>query len=251
MYRALALLLAIAAATPQTPPSVTVSAAISLTDALTAAAEQYKSAGGGPVLFNFGGSNVLARQIVNGAPVDLFISADEAQMDLVARAGLVADGTRVNLLTNLLAVVVPGDRPRTLSGIRDLLDPAFKRIAIGDPDAVPAGVYARAFLQQEGLWDALRPRIIASTNVRAALTAVETGAADAGIVYRTDARMSTHAAVAWTVPAERGPRIVYPAAIVKGAANAGEAARFLAFLRGAQADRIFARFGFARPPAGR
>lgn len=251
MYRALALLLAIAAATRQAPPSVTVSAAISLTDALTAAAEEYKSAGGGPVLFNFGGSNVLARQIVNGAPVDVFISADEAQMDLVARAGLVGEGTRVNLLTNLLAVVVPGDRPRTFSSIRDLLDPAFKRIAIGDPDAVPAGVYAKAFLQREGLWDALRPRIVASTNVRAALTAVETGAADAGIVYRTDARTSTHSVVAWTVPPERGPHIVYPAAIIRGAARADEAARFLAFLRGTQADRIFTRFGFARPPAGR
>lgn len=251
MFRALALLLAVAAAARQAPPSVTVSAAISLTDALTAAAEQYKSSGGGPVLFNFGGSNVLARQIVNGAPVDLFISADEAQMELVARAGLVAEGTRVDLLTNLLAVVVPGDRPRTLSSIRDLLDPAFKRIAIGDPEAVPAGVYAKAFLEQQGLWDALRPRIVASTNVRAALTAVETGAADAGIVYRTDARTSTRTAVAWTVPAERGPRIVYPAAIMRGAANRDEAARFLAFLRSMQADRIFTGFGFARPPAAR
>jgi molybdate transport system substrate-binding protein len=251
MYRALALLLAIAAAAPQTPPSVTVSAAISLTDALTAAAEQYKSAGGGPVMFNFAASNVLARQVVNGAPVDLFISADEAQMDLVARAGLVAGDTRVNLLTNLLAVVVPGDRPRTFSSMRDLLDPAFRRIAIGDPDAVPAGVYAKELLEHEGLWDALRPRIVASTNVRAALTAVETGAADAGIVYRTDARTSAHTVVAWTVPAERGPRILYPAAIIRGAANAGEAARFLAFLRSTQADRIFVRFGFGRPPAGR
>lgn len=251
MLRALALLLAVAAAARQTPPSVTVSAAISLTDALTAAAQQYKSGGGGPVLFNFGGSNVLARQIVNGAPVDLFISADEAQMGLVARAGLVAEGTRVNLLTNLLAVVVPGDRPRTFSGIGDLLDPAFKRIAIGDPDAVPAGVYAKEFLQHEGLWEALRPRIVASTNVRAALTAVETGAADAGIVYRTDARTSTHTAVAWTVPAERGPHIVYPAAIIRGAAGSDEAARFLAYLRGAEAYRIFARFGFERPPANR
>ena len=249
MYRALALLLAIAAAPRHAPPSVTVSAAISLTDALTAAAEEYKSAGGGPVLFNFAGSNVLARQIVNGAPVDLFISADEAQMDLVSRAGLVAEGTRINLLTNLLAVVVPGDRPRTFSSIRDLLDPAFKRIAIGDPEAVPAGVYAKQFLKHEGLWDALRPRIVASTNVRAALTAVETGAADAAIVYRTDARTSTRATVAWTVPAEAGPQILYPAAIIRGAARADEAARFLAYLRSTQADRIFARFGFARPVA--
>ena len=129
---------------------ITVAAAVSLTDALTAAAGEYGEAG--QIHFNFAASNVLARQIVSGAPVDLFISADESQMDVVARAGLIADGTRIDLLTNQLAVIVPDDRPRTLSGIRDLLDPSITRLALGDPAAVPAGVYAKQYLEKEGIW---------------------------------------------------------------------------------------------------
>src|SRR4029079_1316996 len=116
---------------------ITVSAAVSLTDALTAIANDYATAGRGTVRFNFGASNVLARQIASGAPVDVFISADNAQMDVVARAGMVLEGTRIDLLSTQLAIVVPNDRPRTFRSIRDITDPAFRRIAIGDPAAVP------------------------------------------------------------------------------------------------------------------
>ncbi len=224
---------------------ITVSAAISLTDALTAIAEEYGRGGHGSVRFNFGASNVLARQIVNGAPVDLFFSADEAQMDLVASAHLLVEGSRVDLLRNQLAVVVPNDRPRTLAGPRDLTAAAFRRIAIGDPDAVPAGVYAKAYLQQEGLWTALAPRLVPSASVRAALVAVESGAADAAIVYRTDARVALRATVAYIVPVDRGPRIVFPAALVRGGSAGSEAKRFLDFLRSAAAARAFERFGFS------
>jgi molybdate transport system substrate-binding protein len=237
----------LAAPSPQGLPAakpITVSAAVSLTDVLAAVAEQYGREGRGGVRFNFGASNVLARQIVNGAPVDLFISADEAQLDVVAAANLVADGSRVDLVRNQLAVVVPSDRPRTMTGVRDLTSPAFRRIAIGDPEAVPAGVYAKAYLQQEGLWSALEPRMVPSSSVRAALAAVESGAADAAIVYRTDTRIALKATVVLIVPVDRGPRIVYPAAIVRGSAAAAEAKRFLDFLRGATASRIFQRFGF-------
>jgi molybdate transport system substrate-binding protein len=237
---------ALALLTQGLPPArpITVSAAVSLTDALTAVAEQYGREGRGSVRFNFGASNVLARQIVNGAPVDLFISADEAQMDVLAAAHLLADGSRVDLLRNQLAVVVPSDRPRTLSGLGELTGPSFRRIAIGDPQAVPAGVYAKALLEQLDLWAALQPRLVPTTSVRAALAAVEAGAADAGIVYRTDARVALKATVAYVVPAERGPRIVYPAAMVKASPAPGEGKRFLDFLRGATAARIFERFGF-------
>src|SRR3954447_3581105 len=247
---AVTLLLAIAASAPQglpERPAITVSAAVSLTDALTAAAQEFARAGGGTIRFNFGASNVLARQIVNGAPVDLFISADAAQMDAIAKAGLLQDRTRIDLLTNQLAVVVPNDRQRMFTTIRDLTGQAYRRIAIGDPAAVPAGVYAKQYLEREGLWTEIEPRLVPSTSVRAALSAVEAGAADAAIVYRTDARTATRATVAWVVPADRGPKIVYPAAIVRTTKEPAEAQRFLDFLQSAAGGRVFERFGFGIP----
>lgn len=242
----LAIPLAAWLSTPHSVPEarpIMVSAAVSLSDALTAIAQEYGRLGRGSIRFNFGGSNTLARQIVNGARVDVFISADEAQLHLVAAAGLLQDGTRVTLLRNQLAVVVPADRPRTFKSIAELADPAFKRIALGDPAAVPAGVYAKQYLENEGLWRAIESRVVPTASVRAALTGVTSGAADAAIVYRTDARTAPGATVAWVVPAGRGPRIVYPAALVRDAA-APEAQRFLDFLRGESAARIFERFGF-------
>lgn len=226
------------------PSPITVSAAVSLTDALTAIGNDYATAGRGTVRFNFGASNVLARQIVSGAPVDVFISADEAQMDTVAQAGMVLEGTRVDVLSNQLAVVVPSDRPRTFRSIRDIGDTAIKRIAIGDPAAVPAGVYAKQYLEREGLWPAVEPRLVPAGSVRAALAAVESGAADAAIVYRTDARTALRATVAWVVPVAAGPRIVYPAAVMKGSHNVPEARRFVDYLRGPDAARTFERLGF-------
>lgn len=233
---------------PEARP-ITVSAAVSLTNALTTIAADYANAGRGAVRFNFGASNILARQIVQGAPVDLFVSADEAQMDLLAREGLLTDGSRVDLLGNQLAVVVPNDRSRTFANIAQIADPAVRRIAIGDPVAVPAGVYAKQYLEKEGLWPAVQARIVPTTSVRAALAAVEAGAADAAIVYRTDARVALRATIAFVVPLERGPRIAYPAAIMRASKNGQEARRFLEFLRSAAAARSFQRFGFSVIPA--
>ena len=238
-----AALLAAGQGVPLTNP-ITVSAAVSLTDSLTAVAEAYARTGA-TVRFNFAASNVLARQIVNGAPVDVFVSADEAQMDVVAGAGLLAPGSRFDLVRNQLAVAVPNDRPRTLKGIGELTEPSFKRIAIGDPAAVPVGVYAKQYLEKEGLWTALQARLVPTGSARAALAAVESGAADAAIVYRTDVRVALKATVAWIVPIDRGPRIVYPAAVVNTSTSAGESKRFLDFLRGDAAARIFERFGFS------
>jgi molybdate transport system substrate-binding protein len=242
----LAISLAALLSAPQSLPAsrtITVSAAVSLSDALTAIAQEYGRRGRGGIRFNFAASNTLARQIVNGARVDVFISADEAQLDIVAAAGLLQERTRTVLVRNQLAVVVPSDRPRTFKGIGDIADPALRRIAVGDPAAVPAGVYAKQYLEREGLWRVIEPRVVPTASARAALTAVTSGAADAAIVYRTDARMAVRATVAWVVPADRGPRIVYPAAIVRDAALP-EAQRFLDFLRGDAAARIFERFGF-------
>lgn len=230
------------------PSSITVSAAVSLTDALTSSAEVYRDAGHGGVRFNFAASNLLAQQIVAGsAAPDVFISADEAQMDVVAHTGLVMPGTRVDLLGNQLAVVVPSNRPRTFTSIRDLGDPAFRRIGIGDPAGVPAGVYAKEYLEHTGLWPTLQARMVSLASVRAALAAAETGAVDAAIVYRTDARVASGATVVWVVSAAQGPHIVYPAAILAGTHEPGAAQRFLDFLQGSTAWTVLERFGFSKP----
>lgn len=229
------------------PSSITVSAAASLTDALTSSAEVYRDAGHGGARFNFAASNQLAQQIVAGSAPDVFISADEAQMDVVAHAGLLMPGTRVDLLGNQLAVVVPSDHPRTFTSIGDLNRPAFKRIGIGDPTGVPAGVYAKDYLEKVGLWPALQSRIVPLASVRAALAAAETGAVDAAIVYRTDARIASRATVVWVVPAAEGPHIVYPAAIMAATHEPDAAKRFLDFLQGSTAWSVLERFGFSKP----
>src|SRR6185437_1435868 len=126
-----------------------------------------------------------------GAPVDVFVSADEAQMNLVARAGLVQPGTRVDLLSNQLVVVMPKPEAHPLGSARDLAAPAIHRLAMADPGAVPAGVYAKAYLESQGLWSAIQPKVVPTLDVRAALAAVDSGNVDAAFVYRTDAALSS------------------------------------------------------------
>jgi molybdate transport system substrate-binding protein len=237
----LAAMIATAHFNPQAP--VTVSAAISLTNALEAVSQAYASTGGGEVRFNFAGSNVLARQLASGAPADLFISADEAQMDVAARAGAIDRASRVDLLGNRLAVIVDRDK-QSIRQLRDLLRPDVKRIALGDPSAVPAGVYARKFIEKAGLWPELSSKVVPVANVRAALAVVENGSADAAIVYETDAALASTAVIAFVIAGPDAPRIVYPAAIVSQSRRPDPARRFLAFLRGAEASAIFRRFGF-------
>ena len=226
-----------------TAPVLTVSAAVSLSEALEECAKTFKTRGGGEVRFNFAGSNVLARQIVNGAPADLFISADEEQMNVVERAGKIVQSSRVELLGNQLAVVATPERAALVREQFGRAAPEIRRLAIGDPAAVPAGVYARQFLAKQGLWTAYEPRVVPSANVRAALTAVETGSVDAAIVYITDAAVAKRAIVVLTIPASQGPKIVYPAAIVSNR-HFAHSDQFLTFLRGAEASAIFARHKF-------
>jgi molybdate transport system substrate-binding protein len=223
---------------------LTVSAAISLTEALEEIAAAYAQAGGTAVRFNFAGSNVLARQIANGAPVDLFISADDEQMDVAAGAGALIDGTRVNLTGNQLAVVARRDNVELVKASFQKAPPEIRRLAVGDPAAVPAGRYARAYLERQKLWTVYEPRVVPTPNVRAALAAVENGAADAAIVYATDVRTSTSAVLAFLVPPGDLPRIVYPAALVKSSRRRDDAQRFLTFMRGAEASVIFHKHGF-------
>jgi len=243
ILRAAAVCLALALAGPRAPDPLTVSAAISLTDSLEAVARAYAAAGGDSVRFNFAGSNVLARQIVNGAPADVFISADEAQMDVAERAGAIDRGTRVPLLGNRLAAITRKDGV-SVRNVGDLVRGDVRRIALGDPSAVPAGVYARSYLQAAGVWAQVEAKIVPVANVRAALTVVENGSADVALVYETDAALSTGAVTAFVATGPAAPRIVYPAAIVASSRQREAAKRFLSFLTGSQATPIFRRFGF-------
>jgi molybdate transport system substrate-binding protein len=222
---------------------ITVSAAISLTGALEEAAQAYGAAGGGEIVFNFAASNVLARQIVNGAPVDMFISADDAQMDVVERAGLIASGTRMPLLANQLAIVTTTSNA-SISSAQSLTAATVRRIAVGDPEAVPAGVYARQYLERIGLWQTLRSKLVPSNSVRAALAAVENGAADAAFVYATDARTTRDVRVVAVISGPDAPRIIYPVCILRSARHAAAAKRFAAYLRSSAGAAIFARQGF-------
>lgn len=224
---------------------VVVSAAVSLTDVLQQLAPMFQAKTGEKMVLNVGASNTLARQIAFGAGADVFISADEAQMNMIAAR--IAAASRVDLLSNQLAVAIPDDRPRTVKSVRDLLDPAFRRIAIGDPAAVPAGVYAKQYLQMLGVWPDLSMKVVPSGSVRLALAAVETGAADAAIVYHTDIGTSTHAREALVIPAADGPRIVYPAAIVRAGKNPDGARQLLEFLQSPDAMAVFTRAGFLAP----
>ena len=240
--------LLLAFALQASPSPLTVSAAVSLTEALEEVAAAYRATGGAPVAFNFAGSNVLARQIVNGAPVDVFISADEAQMDAVARAGLIADGSRADVAGNMLVLVA--DARTAIRTLADLGNDDVRRIAIGDPAAVPAGVYARRYLESIGLWSRLEPKLVPTTNVRAALTSVQNGSVAAAFVYATDAKSAPDLKVVATIAGARAPRIVYPACIVRTTRQPAAATAFLVFLRSPAAAAILARHGFV-PPAAR
>jgi molybdate transport system substrate-binding protein len=237
----LALALVVTLAQTSAAP-LTVSAAVSLTEALEEAAAAYRVAGGTPVVFNFGGSNALARQIVNGAPVDVFISADEAQMGVVENADLVVAGTRAPVVGNRLVLVV--DSRSRVKALTDLGAAEIRRIAIGDPVAVPAGVYARQYLERIGEWTHLEQKVVPVANVRAALTAVQNGSADAAFVYATDARIAPALRVATTITGPQAPRIVYPGAVVKTSRQPRAAVKFLEFLRTAPARAIFEKHGF-------
>ena len=215
-------------------------AASSSADALQEIGAQFERETSHRVLFSFAGSNDLARQILAGAPADLFLSADREQMDRVVAAGRVRAEAVRPLLSNQLVVIVPrrdpgaAEWPAALGGAASL--------ALADPEAVPAGVYARHWLEATGRWGALRSKVIPTLDVRAALAAVESESAAAAIVYRTDAARSERVRVVYQVPRAQGPPIVYPLARLAAARPA--AAALFDYLTGAAARAIFERHGF-------
>jgi molybdate transport system substrate-binding protein len=231
-------------------PEVTVYAAASLRDALQAIAPLCEPKAQVQLVFNFGASNDLARQIVGANKADVFFSADETWMDHVAKEGLVDASSRRDLLGNRLVVVVPRGSGLSITDAAALATDAVKRLALASPDAVPAGKYAKAWLEKLGLWEKVQERVVPFPDVRATLAAVEAGAVDAGVVYRTDAAIATGVSVAFEVPPGDGPRISYPVAALAQRPAIEAARRTVSCFGGPEARAVFERLGFVvlEPP---
>lgn len=225
--------------TPVAP--VTVFAAASLTDALGEIATAYERASGQSVRLSFAASGAVARQIQAGAPADVVILADTVWMDRLQAADRLAPETRSDLLRNTLVVIAPADAPTGADPL-GVLAAGRGKLAIGDPDSVPAGDYARTWLRASGRWEHLQSNIVTAADVRAVRTFVERGEAALGIVYRSDAIGAAGVRIVIEPPEAEQPSIVYPAAATREAAGNAEA--FLAFLTGPEATRIFVAHGF-------
>lgn len=229
---------------PLRAADLNVYAAASLSDALKELAPAYEASSGDKLVFNLGASSALALQIKNGAPADVFFSADEAKMDDLAKAGFIADDTRRSLLSNTLVIVVNATNGATVSAPADLSAPAIRRLALAETKTVPAGIYAKEWLEKAGLWEKVSARVVPTENVRACLAAVEAGNADAGIVYKTDALISKKVKIAHEVSLTDGPKISYPLAVLKDSKQAAAARKFASYLAGAEARAVFVKFGF-------
>lgn len=228
----------------QASSEITVSAAISLKDSLDEIGGLYEKAHpGAKISFNYGGSGTLQRQIEQGAPVDIFFAAAEKQMDGLQAKGLVDGGTRRDIVRNQLVLIAPASNT-TIHNFQDLTNSDVKVLALGEPSTVPAGMYARQTLEHLGVLAVVEKKAVLAKDVRAVLTYVETGNADAGIVYQTDAQGSQKVRIVVIAPADSHDPIIYPAAILKGAKNASGAASFLAYLSSGDARGVFLKHGF-------
>ena len=244
---ALAAVLAATLATPALAEEVVVFAAASLKEALDAVAADFQAETGNSVTISYAGSNALAKQIIEGAPADIFISAAVNWMDEVEKAGLVVPDTREDLLGNTLVLVAHGKDAKPVE-----IGPGFDlkallgdgKLAMAMVDSVPAGQYGKESLEKLGLWSAVEASVAQAENVRAALALVSTGEAPYGIVYASDAVADENVTVVGTFPADSHKAIVYPVALLTGAADAADKAFFEALSSDA-ADAKFTAQGFA------
>jgi molybdate transport system substrate-binding protein len=249
---ALVPLLLLAAVSSAQAQDVTLSVAISMKDVVEELGRGFMASRPGVTLrYNLGSSGELQKQIEGGAPIDLFISAAERQMDELGKKGLVVSQSRRIFARNVLTVIKPADSKIDITKSADLLDARVTRIVIGNPKTVPAGQYAEESLKALGIWDRLQPKLVFSENVRQALDYVARGEVDAGFVYTTDAATRRQHVKEAFRPAEDTYRpVVYPVAVVAGAKQAALAQAFLDLLVSGDGQATLARFGFQPPPAG-
>ena len=222
-----------------------VAAAASLTDAMKEIAADFeKENPNTKIIFNFGSSGALQQAIENGGETDLFYSAAQKQMDALEKAGELAEGTRKNLLENEVVLIVPNDSDKNISNFNDLTNENIQHVALGEPKGVPVGQYSEEILNKLGILDAVKAKAVYGSDVRQVLAWTESGEADCGIVYATDAAVSDKVKVAATAPADSHKPVIYPAAVIKDSKNIDAAKKFLDFTSSDTAKKIFEKYGF-------
>lgn len=222
-----------------------VSAAISLKDALTRVAADFEKAHQDcKVALNFASSGQLMAQIETGAPVDVFFSAGTKEVDTLATKDMIVVDTRVNLVANQIVLIKNKAQELTLTRIDELTNPEFKRIAMGNPDSVPAGRYAKEALTFYKLYDAIQPKLVFGENVRQVLDYVARGEVEAGFVYSTDAKIEAQVDVVLEIPAEAHKPIIYPATVIKASQQIELGKAFLLFLQSQESQAVFKEYGF-------
>ena len=236
------------AAAPQGPTDeaveVNISAAASLTDALTEIQTEYAKESNAKLLFNFGASGALQKQIEEGAPCDLFLSASKANMDSLEQESLIVSDSRKDLLGNTLTLIAAKEKADLIKGYESLATADVASIALGTPETVPAGKYAQQALQNLGIWDQIQNKVVYAKDVKQALEYVETGNADCGLVYKTDAMTLKTGVAVMDLPEESHDPIVYPAALTKDSTQSEAAAKFYEFLQTDFSKGVFEKYGF-------
>nr|WP_154959649.1 molybdate ABC transporter substrate-binding protein [Paenibacillus xylanexedens] len=237
-----------AATEPLEKVELTISAAASLTDAMKEIQTNFEQANPNISLsFNFGASGALQQQIEQGAPADIFVSASAKNMKALVDENLIASSDQKNLLQNSLVAIVPADGTSAVASEKDLTNDGIKTVAIGIPESVPAGTYAKEALTNAKLWDQLEKKLVQGKDVRQVLQYVETGNADAGFVYKTDALTSKQVKIAFEVDKNSYTPANYPLGIIEGTKHRTEAEQFYAYLQTPEVLDIFAKYGFSIP----
>ncbi len=233
---------------PAPPVEITVSAAASLTDVMEEIKGLYEGKSNHTLAMNYGSSGALQQQIEEGAPADVFVSAAQKQMDTLQEKGLIDEGSRIDLLENAVVLIVPADGANNedITDFQSLAADSVVNLAIGEPEGVPAGRYAKEILISLELWEALEAeeKLVLAKDVRQVLTYVERGDVDAGIVYMTDALSSDQVKVVAPAPAGSHTPVTYPAAIIKDSAEQEAAEDFMAFLQSEEIATVFEKHGF-------
>jgi molybdate transport system substrate-binding protein len=224
---------------------LSVSAGASLTDAIKEINRLYALQNPGvTVTANIGGLGTLQSQIENGAPVDVFVGAAAGPMDRLQKKGLILDDSRRDLLSNKVVLVVPSDKPVDIADFRDLTGEKVRKVAIGDPKSVAAGMYAQMIFDKYGIAEELKPKLVLAGDVRQVLTYVESGNVDAGIVFLTDAMISSKVKIVANAPDDINAKVVYPVAVIKASKNVDAARAYEKYLFGSQAKAVFEKYGF-------